>query len=97
MSYGEGGFPGRGQELGHTFRQRRSRRKGLNGHGVVGESGTYIPHGEGLHRNNPFPEDTLPRPVCVECQDRIYYENGVWWHAELENDRHHEAEPKEHP
>ena len=74
----------------------RLRRKGtaLHSHRPEGQSGSYIPHGEGSGRNNPWPEDTLPQPRCEDCKDRIFYENGIWWHAELVLDKDHAAVPE---
>ena len=93
-NYREGGYAGRPTPCA-PLNGARVLRPSTAGAGIVGQPGSYIPHGEGSGRNNPWPEDTLPSPRCVECSDRIYYERGIWWHAELENDRQHAAEPKE--
>jgi hypothetical protein len=70
----------------HAIKQRGRR--------IVEAPPPWIPHGEGSGRNNPWPEDTLPQPRCEDCRDRIYYENGVWWHAELVLDKDHAAIPE---
>lgn len=52
-----------------------------------------LPHGEGLGFDRD-PIDTLPQPRCEECKDRILYEDGIWWHAELVLDYDHAAAPQ---
>ena len=73
-----------------TIRFRRRKRRLF---AVETAAPPAIPHGEGLGFDRD-PEVTLPDgPRCGECKEKIYYERGVWWHADLATDYDHQASP----